>query len=313
MKKLLAVLLALLLAASLCACSGAENAPAADTEMMQTGDSFATAGESDGTADRNSTKSTAEAGASGTADPVHKAKLIYTAQLDMETTAFDQAVSGLDALVTDCGGYYESSSVSGDSGSRSASFTVRVPAKQFQPFLTKAGALCTVTGKQTAAEDVGEAYADTEGRLKTQRTKLERLQVLLAKAEKMEDIITLEDAISDTESQIESLTGELRSYDSLVDFSTVDISLQETARIAADDQSPGFASRLTDALHAGWQGFVRFLQAMVLLLAYGWIWLVLAGAALIAALAARRARRSRKKTEKAAPEVGSAHDKSDGV
>ena len=53
--------------------------------------------------------------------------------------------------------------------------------------------------------------------------------------------------------------------------------------------------------------------AMVLLLAYGWIWLVLAGAALIAALAARQARRSRKKTEKAAPEAGSAHDKSDGV
>ena len=49
-------------------------------------------------------------------------------------------------------------------------------------------------------------YYDNEARLTTQRTKLERLQELLSKAEAMEDIITIESAISETELQIEYLT-----------------------------------------------------------------------------------------------------------
>ena len=48
--------------------------------------------------------------------------------------------------------------------------------------------------------------------------KLERLQKLLAQAENMEDIITIESAISETEWNIEDLSGTLRHYDALVDF-----------------------------------------------------------------------------------------------
>ena len=108
---------------------------------------------------------------------------------------------------------------------------MRIPADQYRPFLERVGTLCHVTYQEESSDNVSTAYYDAESRLVTQQTKLERLQNLLAQAENMEDIITIESAISDTELEIEQLTGTLRHYDSLVDFSTVYITLQEVYQL----------------------------------------------------------------------------------
>ena len=162
------------------------------------------------------------------------AKIIRTANLEMETTAFDGAVESLSRLTKEMGGYYENSSLrTGGSGYRWADYTVRVPAERYDEFLLRAGELCNLTWRSESAENVTEAYYDTEGRLRTQQIKLERLQELLSRAEVMEDIITIESAISETEYQIESLSGTLRRYDALVDFATVSINLREVYKLSS--------------------------------------------------------------------------------
>ena len=146
-------------------------------------------------------------------------KIIYTGDINLETTEFDEAVKALAALAEVKGGYLESSTVGGGSrGYRWADYTVRVPSAQFQGFLDQAGELAHVTWRNTNLENITETYYDTADRLKTQQIKLERLQKLLAQAENMEDIITIESAISETEWNIEDLSGTLRHYDALVDF-----------------------------------------------------------------------------------------------
>ena len=146
-------------------------------------------------------------------------KIIYTGDINLETTEFDEAVKALAALAEVKGGYLESSTVGGGSrGYRWADYTVRVPSAQFQSFLDQAGELAHVTWRNTNLENITETYYDTAGRLKTQQIKLERLQKLLSQAENMEDIITIESAISETEWNIEDLSGTLRHYDALVDF-----------------------------------------------------------------------------------------------
>ena len=146
-------------------------------------------------------------------------KIIYTGDINLETTAFDETVKALAALAEVKGGYLESSTVGGGSrGYRWADYTVRVPSAQFQGFLDQAGELAHVTWRNTNLENITETYYDTAGRLKTQQIKLERLQKLLSQAENMEDIITIESAISETEWNIEDLSGTLRHYDALVDF-----------------------------------------------------------------------------------------------
>ena len=238
----------------------------------------------------------------GASDRLENAKMIYTARMEVETTAFDTAAADLRTLVEILWGYFEQAAVHNyGSGYRSGDYTVRVPADQFQPFLDRVGTLCHVTYQEQTSENVSEAYYDAESRLATQRTKLERLQNLLAQAENMEDIITIESAISDTELEIERLTGTLRQYDALVDYATVHLSLQEVYQLSnVEEPATSFASRMGAAFASGWRGFVGALESLAVALAYGWVWLLLLAAAGTAAgrILWKRRRRERQAASK---------------
>ena len=134
------------------------------------------------------------------------------------------------------------------------------------------GTLAQLNSQRHTTENISEAYYDTESRLVTQRTKLERLQELLAKADKMEDIITLESAIAETELQIERLTGTLRKYDALVDYATVEINLNEVYQLTEQEQPViGFGAKLVEAFKTGTGNFVNDLERFALRFARNWV------------------------------------------
>lgn len=244
-------------------------------------------------------------------DVLRDAKMIRTANLEMETTAFDEAVEGLGRLTREMGGYYENSSLrTGGSGYRWADYTIRVPAEKYSEFLTRAGALCNLTWRSESAENVTEAYYDTAGRLKTQQIKLERLQELLSRAEAMEDIITIESAISETEYQIESLSGTLRHYDALVDFATVTVNLQEVYRLSSVEEAPdSFGARMGSAFTAGWAAFADGMENLAVGLAYSWMWLIVLAVVIVVVVRVIRGKKRgfhlprRKKTDDNPPET----------
>ncbi len=223
-------------------------------------------------------------------------KIIRRAEIDLESTEFDDAAAGLNAAVAEAGGYFERSELNNYSRYRQGYYTVRVPAERFESFCAAVGALCQVNSISRSADDVSESYYDTEARLITQQTKLTRLQELLAKAESMEDIITLESAISETELAIESLTGSLRKYDSLVNYATVTITLNEVYKLTEiEEPAIGFGAKLGEAFRRGCTGFVDAMQSLLLAIARGWVgWLIfLVIAAVVAIVVTRAVRRSR--------------------
>ena len=301
-RKLFALALALVLVLSLAACGGSKSAeftaeapssaadmafPMAPTEAEEQMLGFDAAGSASG----------ATSGG-GAAYPAGQ-KLIRTAQMNLETTDFEEAVQGLTDLTEQMGGYFESSSVGKRSNGRWADYTVRIPAEKYQAFLDQAGALCHETWRDTQQEDISERYYDTQGRLKTQQIKLERLQALLAKAENMEDIITIESAISETEQMIDDLSGTLRHYDGQVDYATVSISLNEVYKLSNVEEVPdSFGSRLGKAFTGGWSNFTDAIENFAVALAYGWMWvLLLAVVAVVVVCVLRKHRRKAKKAD----------------
>ena len=237
-------------------------------------------------------------------------KLIYTANMELETTAFDDAAAGLEKLVADLGGYFEYSNVNNYGSYRRGNYTVRIPAQNFETFCTAAGQLCQVNSISRSAEDVSEAYYDTESRLATQRTKLERLQNLLSQAATMEDIIELENAISNTEYQIELLTGTLRKYDSLVGYSTINLYIDEVFELTEIEEPViGFGAKLKDAFKRGSNNFVDSLQYMMLRFARHWVgWMIfIIIAAVVVIVIVTRIRR--RKARKAIPAVNTEENK----
>lgn len=289
-------LAALLLLPLLTACGGGV------TDSTASSDGGGSYLENGWTADMESpSASPQEEGGSG---EVRTQKKIYTASLEAETIVFDEAARGLSQLVADLGGYFQSQSVSNRGAYRYGTYTIRIPAQHFSDFLLQVGDSCHVLYQTSAEEEVTDAYYDVQSRLTTQQTKLARLQELLSRAENMEDIITIESAISETELEIEQLTASLRTYDNRIDYATVDMTLSEVYRLTNEEEPvTTFGGRLSAAFQGGFRSAVNFGESLLLSLAYNWVLLlVLLAAALAAAwVLLRRKKRRQSRTDSAAP------------
>ena len=305
MKKFLALLLALTLALMLVGC-GASKAPMEDAamDMVTSDDAAMDMGFDAGGAPMEDFKEEAEyqSGAfeeyTSTTDgnKLKDVKMVYTANMDLQTLSFDQADSDISALVEEMGGYFEQRSISNrSSGYRYAEYTVRVPAEKFNDFCSQMGTLCHLVYKNESADNITESYYDTQSRLVTAQTKLERLQELLRRAESMEDIITIESAISETEWTIENLTGTLRTYDSLVGYSTIYMTLHEVYELSGQGQAPvTFGDRLGESFLDGLKSIGRTAQNFAVWLAYSWFWLLIVVVIVIVVLRTIRRRKNGK-------------------
>lgn len=288
-RRSLAILLALVLVLGLAACGGsAKNAASGGSSYAQSAPAAAPAPTMEATegywADGASMDYAARSENGGLdnsmPDLPDGVKMIYRANLDLQTTEFERSDTQVKAITRQLGGYFEEQTTQTRSGGyRSASYTVRVPAEHFAEFLTQVGNVCTVTHQTQSAEDVSEYYYDMESRLETAKIKLDRLQDLLAKAEEMEDIITLEGAISDTEYQIERLSGEKRHYDALIGYSTINVSLSEVYRVTEVETAPlTFGQRIAQSFREGLRDFGDSMEDFAEWLAYSWlkllVWIV---------------------------------------
>ena len=287
MKRIVSLLLTLVLALLLAGCGASAATDSAAAMPRDSGNFWSTADTNSASEDYMESDDAApgamgeeSGGMDQTGKPV---KMIYNGYMDMETQDFDTASSGIEALVKELDGYFQQSSTStGSSGYRRASYVIRVPAEQFEAFFQRAGELCHVTYSNKEADDVSESYYDTEARLETARIKLERLQALLAKATSMEDIITIESAISETEWDIENLSGTLRHYDALVDYATINVELGEVYQLSGQDEAvTTFGGRLGQSFVNGLKAVGNALENFAVWLAYSWVWLLVIAAVIV--------------------------------
>lgn len=298
MKRMVSLLLALVLALVLAGC-GASKAAGGASDSMAASEPETGYWSNNSKSDDSYDEDGYDADGTPASDPASRpVKMIYNGYMEMQTQDFDAAASGIEALVRELGGYFQQSSVSnrGSSSYRYGSYTIRIPAAQFEAFFQRAGQLCHVTYTNTTADDVSESYYDTEARLETARIKLERLQQLLAKATSMEDIITIESAISETEWDIENLSGTLRHYDALVDYATVNVELSEVYQLSGQDKAvTTFGGRLGQSFVNGLRAVGSALEDFAVWLAYSWVWLAVIAAVIVVVIRIVRRRGGGKK------------------
>lgn len=162
-------------------------------------------------------------------------KIIEKIYLNAQTKEFDALMEKLNDEIQKVGGYIESSSVSGNSfeyeDERYAELTVRVPSKQSDEFTEFVSKNSTITNKEISTEDVTLAYVDIESRISALETEKSTLERLLAKAASMQDVITIQERLTEVIYEIESYQSQLRTYDNLIDYTTITISIREVERV----------------------------------------------------------------------------------
>lgn len=160
-------------------------------------------------------------------------KLIKTVNMDVETREYDKLLSAVENKVTELGGYIESLDAYNGStyysyrSTRNANLTIRIPKDRLEEFQNTVSELGNVTSRSENVQDVTLTYVDLQSHRDALQTEQERLLQLLEQAESIEDIITIEQRLSDVRYQLESMESQLRSYDNQVDYSTVYLYIDE--------------------------------------------------------------------------------------
>ena len=193
-------------------------------------------------------------------DPLAGRKIIKTVNVVSETKELDSALANIESEVAALGGYIQSSNTYGKSyekySNRRANYTLRIPAERLDIFMNSFGGYVNITSKTEKVDDITDTYTDIEARLEALKTQETRLIELLAKAEKLEDVITLEERISYVRYEIESYEAKIRNYDTLIAFSTVNIELSEVIDYTPEPiKDPTFGERLGEAFRESWKEF----------------------------------------------------------
>lgn len=220
-------------------------------------------------------------------------KIIYTARLYLESKSYDETRAALDAAVQELGGYIEAcDEYSGSDDARSVVLTLRIPAENYQRFLSDAAGAGNLRSKSEQAEDITSQYIDVAARLANLEAQRSRLQELEAQAETLSDLLEIESKLSDVQYQLESWQSQMAWYDDQVDFCTVTVELAEVKEYTPVRRS--FGERIGGALSDGWTSFVEGLQDMAVWLAFVWPVAVLLAAAAAGGVWWYRRRRKKK-------------------
>ena len=210
----------------------------------------------------------------GATSPLEPEKVITTLYLNFESTEFDKSNDELNRLIEKYKAYVEYSNISynqhyNNTNYRYGEFVIRVPRDNITSFKTELHLVGNLRSESTNKQDVTKQYRDTESRLNVVEIKEERLLSLLEKAEKIEDIIALENQLSKVIYEKESLKSSLITLDDKVDFSTVNLSIQEVAKATATETvDTSFGTKIKNAISDSLYSFRTTLEDLIIILIY---------------------------------------------
>lgn len=199
-------------------------------------------------------------------------KRIQYVTVTMESLEYDTALSEIKMRMAAAGGYIESSSESGKdikgTGSRRAYLVFRIPAENLDKFAGEIEDVGNVLTLETSTRDVTESYYDIEARLASLESQRDRYMELLSEAKSMDEILILDNALTEVLYQIESYTGTLNKYDSLVAYSTVTLTLTEVIELTEPEppvvEEPTFGERIKEAFGDSVEAFGDMIEAIVI-------------------------------------------------
>ena len=261
MKKIISLLLALIMIFALCACGSSykASAPAAGVSYNSSAqyaadydaayDEYGYAepaempvpapqAEKEDLGGLSADASSSAATGTGSNAAINTEKIIYSADAQLETTTFDETVAAISDMISAYGGFVESSSVNGANyysksrgytSLRSANYTIRIPSENFSSMMNALPTLGNVPYTNTYTENVTSQYYDVQARLTAYKTQETRLIEMMSVAETVEDIITIEDRLTEIRYQIDSMQSRLNNWDRRVNYSTIYLSVSEVS------------------------------------------------------------------------------------
>lgn len=186
-------------------------------------------------------------------------KLIKTYDLSVETEEFDELLKAIENRVSDLGGYienlntYNGSSYYGDL--RYSNLTIRIPVAKSDEFINFVGDSSNVTNKSMSVDDITLTYVDLESKKEAYEVEQERLMTYLNEAETVDEMLAIEQQLTNVRYQLQSMESQLRTYDNQIDYTTISLYINEV-REYTEPEPETFGQRLSESFTGGLENFV---------------------------------------------------------
>lgn len=249
-------------------------------------------------------------------------KLVYMCKIDMETLEFAKTVSTLKELINKYDGFIESETQSDDaSGWYYSTYTkttgtlrefivVRIPTENYNQFLDDLDGTGKIRNKSQNVENITKRYNNTATTVKSLQTQEARLLEMMEQATTIEEMLYIEDRLSEVQNELAMYKNELSEMDTDVQYSTVTMVIDEVLEYTREREPQKvstFADRLKNTLRNTWSGFLNFLENFLFFLIEVTPVLLFLGAfggiialIIVKSVKASRKRRAKKAEKKAA-------------
>ena len=161
-------------------------------------------------------------------------KVIKTGHLTLEVDDIADAMDDVTRIARDLNGYVVSSNKYGSEDRIFGRVSIRVPAERFEDAFNLLRQIAIdVPYENTDSQDITEEYTDLEAQLHNLEATEAQYLALLEKAETVEDILKVQQALSNVRGEIERIKGRMLYLERTSDMALIEASLQETKPIGS--------------------------------------------------------------------------------
>ena len=204
-------------------------------------------------------------------------KLVYRCQLDIETKNYAEDKENLMKLISEYEGiiqnsneydnddYWYSSDHVKTRGTKTLNLQVRIPSEKYKEFIGTVGTIGKVKRNSQQVDNISYDYYNTQADIEQLKIQEQRLLEMMEQAYTIEDMITVEDRLSEVQNELSKLQTKLVGLDTDVAYSYVDIELEEVFEYsAAEVEKPGFFKRLGEEIVNGFKAMIQIFEDIIL-------------------------------------------------
>jgi hypothetical protein len=228
-------------------------------------------------------------GISGTYAPIGSAQIKRAeVTIAIPTAEFNASVAQLTSLPGAVGGFITSSSFGGGeeilSGTpssvpaqrtpRTGVVVMRVPSNEFDGVRERLPSFGTTISEQISGEEVSAQLVDLNARLTSLRLQEDSYRKLFEAAKQIQDIITVQERISEVRTQIEQIGAQRASLQNQVAMSTITVNVREKMvptkdepKVVVPAAKKSFGSKTGKAWKDGLNALTAFLTTLVVIVA----------------------------------------------
>lgn len=234
-------------------------------------------------------------------------KLVYEANISLETLDFDKTYGELVNIIKKYDGRIESEQYDAHYGSYTTKdsyksgyhttkqdyLVIRIPSKYYNDFISSNTKLGNITEKTQSLTNITQSYYSTktkvellEGQLDYYKHQLNLIEEKLMDCEDyeyvIEQMVELEDRIIYVQDQINQCNNSVKTMDMQVTYSTIYLNLVEVKEYSeitnVVDEEDTFFSRFKENVANSTSGFLKFLEGLLTVIIFVLPYLLLFGA-----------------------------------